>query len=89
VGEILDESIVSELASLGAVHAFADFDDNVSVVYEGLELVLLHGVGRSDFDGDSHEVVLVHGSVQVEAFDVDRDEFCIESGQDAVEEALC
>jgi hypothetical protein len=37
---MLDESIVGELAGLGkAVHAFADFDKNVSVVDGMLELV--------------------------------------------------
>jgi hypothetical protein len=36
LGEMLDESIVGELASLGnAVHAFTDFDKNMSVVDEG------------------------------------------------------
>jgi hypothetical protein len=60
----------------------------MSVVDEGIELVLLYDVGRNDFDGDSHVFVMVHGSVQVRLFDVDRHGFCIGNGQDAVEEAL-
>jgi hypothetical protein len=87
LGETLDESIVGELASFGnTVHAFTD--KKVSVVYEGFELVLLHDAGRNDFAGDSHMLVLVHGSLQVEVYDVDRHELFIRSGQDAVEEAL-
>jgi hypothetical protein len=55
LGEMLDESIVGELTSFAnTVHAFADFDENVSVVDEGLELVLLHDAGRNHFNGDSH-----------------------------------
>jgi hypothetical protein len=53
---------------------------------EVLELVSLHEAGRKDFDGDSHILVLDHGSVEV--FDVDHHEFCIGSRQDAVEEEL-
>jgi hypothetical protein len=50
--EMLHESIVGELAGFGkTVHAFADFDVNVSVVDEVLVLVLLHEAGRNDFDG--------------------------------------
>ena len=60
----------------------------MSVVDEGLGLVLLHDAGRNNFDGDSHVSVMVHGSVQVKVFDVDRHEFCIGNGQDAIEEAL-
>jgi hypothetical protein len=45
--------------------------------------------GRNSFDRDSHVRVLVHGSVQVEVFDVDRHEFCIGSGQEAVEALGC
>jgi hypothetical protein len=86
---MLDESIVDERASMGkTVYAFADLDENMSVVDEGLELVLLHDAGWNDFDGDSHIFVIVSGSVQVKYFDVDRREFCIGSGQNAVEEAL-
>jgi hypothetical protein len=56
-GETLDESIVAKLPGLGkTVHAFANLDENVSVVVEVLMLVLLHD------DEDSH-VVVVHGSV--------------------------
>jgi hypothetical protein len=55
LGEMLDESIVGKLARLGkTVHAFVAFDDNMSVVDEGLELVLLHDAGRNDFDGIQH-----------------------------------
>jgi hypothetical protein len=71
--EMLDESIVCEFVSFGeTVHTFADFDDNVSDVEEGLELVLLRDAGRNDFDGDSHVLVMVHRSVQVEVYEVDR-----------------
>jgi hypothetical protein len=60
--EMLYESIVGELAGLGkTVHAFVDFDDNVSAVDEVLMLVLLHDAGRNDFDWVSHVFVLVHG----------------------------
>jgi hypothetical protein len=62
LGEMLDESIVDELASLGkTVYALADFDENMSVVDEGLELVLFHATGRNDSDGDSCVFVMVHG----------------------------
>jgi hypothetical protein len=62
LGEILDESVVGELASLGkTVDAVADFDENVSVVDEGLELILLHDAGI-DFDGDAHVLVIFHRS---------------------------
>ena len=44
----------------------------MSIADEGIDLVLLHNAGRNDFDGDSHELVLVHGSVPVEVFGVDR-----------------
>jgi hypothetical protein len=72
-GEILDESIDGELASLGKiVHAFADFDEDVSAMDEGLTLILLNDAGRNGSDGDSHVLVLVHGSGQVEVFDVGR-----------------
>jgi hypothetical protein len=85
-GETLDESIISKLAGMGkTVNASADLDENVSVVDEVLKLVLLHaGMIRNDFDGDSHVLVLVHGSVEV--FDVDHHEFCIRIEQAAVEE---
>jgi hypothetical protein len=82
-GETLDESIISKLAGMGkTVNASADLDENVSVVDEVLKLVLLHA-GRNDFDGDSHVLVLVHGSVEV--FDVDHHEG-IRIEQAAVEE---
>jgi hypothetical protein len=52
LGEMLDELIVGELSSLRkAVHALADFDENMSVVDERSEIVLLHNAGRNDFDG--------------------------------------
>jgi hypothetical protein len=54
----------------------------VSVVDEGFELVLLHDAGRNDFDGDLHLLVMIHRSVEVEVFDVDRHELYIGSGQD-------
>jgi hypothetical protein len=78
LGEMLDESIVGELASLGkTVHSFADFNEDVSIVDEGLELVLFHDAGGNYFDWDSHVLVVLHGSVQVEVFDVDRHELCV------------
>jgi hypothetical protein len=50
LGEMLDESIVGELASLGkTVQAFTDFDENMSVVNKRLELVLLHDAGKNVF----------------------------------------
>jgi hypothetical protein len=70
------------------VHAFADLDEKVSVADEGLELVLLHDAGANIFKGDSHVLVLLHGSVQVEGFDVDRHKFCIGIGEGSVKEAL-
>ena len=83
--EMLDESIVGDLTSLGkTVHVFMDLDDNMSVVDERLEQVLLHDAGRNFFDGDSHAFVIVHGSVRIKVFDADRRAFCIRSGQDAV-----
>ena len=88
-GGFLDEFIVGELASpRETVHTLADFEESMFMVDEGLELVLLHDVGRDDFDMDSHVFVTVHGSVQVKVFDVDRHEFGIGIGQDAVKEAL-
>lgn len=70
---MLDESVVGELAGSGKpVHAFADFEENLSVVDDTLELVLLHD------NGDSHLPVVVHRSVEV--FDVDHYVFCIWSG---------
>jgi hypothetical protein len=69
-GEMLDEYIVGELSGLGkTIHAFADFNENEFVMDEVLELVTLHEAGWNDVDGDSHILVLVHGSVEV--FDVD------------------
>jgi hypothetical protein len=70
------------------MHAFAAFNENVAVVDEGSELVLFHDAVRDDFDRDSHVLVLVHGSVQVEVLDVDGHEFGVGSGLDAVEEEL-
>jgi hypothetical protein len=49
---------------------------------------LLHDAGGDNFDRNSHVFVTVYGSVQVKVFDVDRHEFGIGSGQDAIEETL-
>jgi hypothetical protein len=59
LGEMLDEYVAGQRASLGkTIHAFADLNQSVSFVDEGLELVLLH-----DADGDSHVLVIINGSV--------------------------
>jgi hypothetical protein len=47
---MFDESIVSEPTGLGqTVHAFSDFNEDVAVVDEVLELVLLHDASGNYF----------------------------------------
>ena len=78
---MFDESIVGEPASLGqTVYVFSDFEKNVSLVDE---LEFRHCAGTNVFDGDSQVLVMIHGSVQVEVFYVDRHEFCIGNGSAA------
>jgi hypothetical protein len=48
------------------VHAFADCNEDVSAMDQGLELILLHDAGTSGSDGDGHVYVLAHGSGEVE-----------------------
>ncbi len=89
LGEILDDSIVGKLARLGeTVHAFVGFDENMSVVNEGLELILLcmmqAGMTMTGFTFIQHG----HGGIQVEVFHTNRHAFCIRSRLDTVEEVL-
>jgi hypothetical protein len=61
----------------------------VSVVDEGLDLVLYCDAGRNGFDRiRSHVLVLVHESVHLEVHNVDHHDFFIGRGQDAAKETL-
>ena len=86
-GEVLGEAFVCEDACLRkAVHAFADFGQDVVVVDEGLQLVLSHDVRWDIFDGDPNILVARHWCAEVEIFDVDRHKLGVWSGEDAIDE---
>ena len=89
--QVLDEAVVGDAAGLGkAVHAFPNFDVDVSIVDKGGEVVLGHdGVG-DDGDWDAHVGVVLglHRRVQVEILEVAGHEAGVLCGDDAVQDGL-
>ena len=58
-----------------SIHAFADFDEEVTIVRHVVELVMFNDVVREEFEGD----------LQVENIYIYFEELCAVSGDDAIE----
>ena len=71
-----------------AIHAFANFVENHTIVNQAHEFVLFHDAGWDIFDWDPHVLESIHGSVEIEIFDVDGHELGLELGDDTVEQDL-
>jgi len=69
-----------------AIHAFADFDEYISVVCECCNVVFFHDVLWNYVDWDEHVLISFHFCFQVEVFAVEAEESCIGCGDEAVEE---
>jgi len=83
------EAFVCDVACLWkTIHALSDFNQDGVVVYERVQVVLLHDDCRDVFDGDSHVFVSCHRRVEIEILDIDRHEFCSWCTNDAVEQAF-
>ena len=81
LGKVLLEAFIGEDASLGqTVHSFVDFNEDMVIPDEVMELVLVHDVGENVLDRDLHVFVAHHGSVEVEILDVNHHEACVFGG---------
>ena len=86
----LDELSIGEAAGLGqSVHAAANFDEKVAVVYQRQQVVLLNDCSGHHEQGNTHIFVPSHGCAQVKVFEVGCQEFGIGCGENAVEHKLC
>lgn len=87
LSEVLDKAFVRNLSGLGeTVHAFADFNEDMSIVDKAGQLVLFHDASRNGPDGDAHVFVMVHWSVEIEVGDIDAAVGGIISGEGAVDD---
>lgn len=84
-GEVHHKMIIGEDTSVReAIHALANFDENVAVVDEWRKVVVIHDYQRDVFNGDLHVLITRHQRAQVEALDVDGHELGMLGGEDAV-----
>ena len=64
--ELFDNASISYDSSLfEAIHAFADFHVDISVTYEGVQIIFVHDFLWDVLDWDLHVLEVVHGVVQV------------------------
>ena len=88
-GKVGNEGVVGDAAGLGeAIHAFVDFDVNVTFVDEGFKIVEFKNCLRDERDRDHHELGTGHRGVQVKVLDVHDHEACSWGGDNTVEEEL-
>lgn len=89
-GEMDDESVVGEFSCLWeTVHPTADFDADTTVADKGRKLVIVKDIGGDVFNVNPHVFVVLHWGAEVEVFNVDRHEFGVFGGEDAVEDDFC
>ena len=90
VAQVFDQTIGRDLARLWeSVHAFADFDENESIVDEVGQLVLIHDTFRDGPYWDSHVLVAFHRRIEVEVGDVEAMK-CSAWGRDcAIHDQFC
>ena len=83
------KAVIGNASGLGeAVHALADFNEDVAIVLEGMELVEIHdGIG-DDASGNAHVFKVLHRCVEVKVLEVPGHEASIGGGDDTVEEAF-
>jgi len=84
--------VIGNLASLReAIHPTANFNIDMTIVDNGVEIVVLHDVRRKDCNWDAHVGIVggLHGGAQVEIFEVTHHVFGTGGGHNAVEEELC
>ena len=81
--------VIGNASGLGeAVHALADFNEDVAIVLEGVELVEIHdGIG-DDASGNAHVFKALHRCVEVKVLEIPGHEASIGGGDDTVEEAF-
>ena len=71
-----------------AVHAFSNFDIDITVVNFGIQVIAAHDVRGNIVNADAHIFKLIHGGVEIEIFDVGCAKFGVGSRDDAVEKAF-
>jgi len=88
--ELLELSIGQQTNLGGAIHAALDFDVNMAVVDQGMEVVVVHDIIGEHGNRDVHVGVVLglHGGAQIKVFEVTHHASCIGHGDDTVEKDL-
>ena len=82
-----NELIVGKATGLWeAVHTAADLHVDITVVEQGIEVVLFDDGSGKHPDWGSHILIAIHGCAEIEVLEIDAEKASFRSRQNAVEE---